>query len=338
MRAITIEQPGGPEALTVSEVPVPGCPPGNVLVKVAAAGVNRADVMQRQGLYNPPAGATDIPGLEVAGTIAELGEGVSGSRWSVGDRVAALLTGGGYAEYVPVPEDQLLAVPDNISLTEAAALPEVLSTVFSNVFQAARLTAGEWLLIHGGGSGIGTAAIQLAKAAGAQVMVTVGSQRKAEAVLELGADAAIVYKDEDFVERAKEISGGPGANVILDVIGAKYLDRNLDALADDGRLTIIGMQGGTKAELNLGKLVPRRLAVMGSTLRARPQAQKAGIVEAVAEDVWPLVASGAVKPVIYEVVKFEDAGRAHSLLEDGSSIGKVVLAVSPIIGEEPDGS
>ncbi|MYM20323.1 zinc-binding dehydrogenase [Brevibacterium sp. 5221] len=334
MRAITIAEPGGPEVLAAAERPVPTCPPGSVLVRVAAVGVNRADILQRQGHYSPPAGATDIPGLEVAGTIAELGEGVSEDRWSVGDRVAALLTGGGYAEYVDVPEGQLLAVPDSLSLTEAAALPEVLATVYSNVFQAARLRAGEWLLVHGGGSGIGTAAIQLAKTAGAQVAVTVGSARKGAAAAELGADAVIDYREEDFVERIRAITDGRGADVILDVVGAKYLQRNVDALADDGRLVIIGMQGGVKAELNIGTLMAHRRSIIGTTLRARPDEQKAAIVQAVADDVWPLVARGRVRPVVYRVVPFEEAGRAHALLEDGESIGKVVVAVSPLIGAD----
>lgn len=334
MRAITIPNPGGPEALVLDEAPAPECPPGSVLVRVHTAGVNRADVLQRQGHYDPPEGATRIPGLEVSGTIVELGSEVSG--WEVGQEVAALLTGGGYAEVVDVPAGQLLPVPENLSLQEAAALPEVLSTVHSNVFAAARLLPGEWLLAHGGGSGIGTAAIQLAKAFGAKVAVTVGSQRKADFCTELGADAVINYREEDFVERIREITAAdaeaagtrPGANVILDLIGAKYLERNVKALADDGRLMIIGLQGGVKAELNLNALMRARKSVMGTTLRARPARQKAAIVDQVRRDVWPLVADGSIRPIIHSVLPLAQAGEAQQLLENGESIGKVLLDVA----------
>lgn len=334
MRAITIPNPGGPEALVLDETPAPECPPGSVLVRVHTAGVNRADVLQRQGHYDPPEGATRIPGLEVSGTIVELGAEVSG--WEVGQEVAALLTGGGYAEVVDVPAGQLLPVPENLSLQEAAALPEVLSTVHSNVFAAAGLLPGEWLLAHGGGSGIGTAAIQLAKAFGAKVAVTVGSQRKADFCTELGADAVINYREEDFVERIREITAAdaeaagtrPGANVILDLIGAKYLERNVKALADDGRLMIIGLQGGVKAELNLNALMRARKSVMGTTLRARPARQKAAIVDQVRRDVWPLVADGSIRPIIHSVLPLAQAGEAQQLLENGESIGKVLLDVA----------
>lgn len=333
MRAITIPEPGGPEALVLADVPAPECPAGSVLVRVHTAGINRADVLQRKGHYDPPAGATRIPGLEVSGTIEHIGEGVSG--WQVGQKVAALLTGGGYAEVVDVPAGQLLAVPENLGLEEAAALPEVLCTVHSNVFASARLLPGEWLLVHGGGSGIGTAAIQLAKAFGAKVAVTVGSQRKADFCTDLGADAVINYRDEDFVERIREITADdaeragvrPGANVILDVIGAKYLERNVTALADDGRLVIIGLQGGIKAELDLNALMRRRKTVLGTTLRARPGVQKASIVGQVARDVWPLVAADTIRPIIHSVHPLADAGAAQTLLEDGTSIGKVLLRV-----------
>lgn len=336
MFAITIPNPGGPEALVLDEAPVPDLAPGSVLVKVHTAGVNRADILQRQGHYDPPEGATRIPGLEVSGTIIELGAEVTG--WEVGQHVAALLTGGGYAEIVDVPAGQLLPVPENLTLQEAAALPEVLCTVHSNVFAAARLLPGEWLLAHGGGSGIGTAAIQLAKALGAKVAVTVGSQRKADFCTELGADAVINYREEDFVERIREITAAdqeaagakPGADVILDLIGAKYLERNIRALSDDGRLMIIGLQGGVKAEINLNALMRARKSVMGTTLRARPGRQKAAIVEQVRRDVWPLVADGTIKPIIHSVLPLADAGEAQQLLENGDSIGKVLLDVEGV--------
>ena len=337
MRAITIPTPGGPEAFVLADVPAPAPGPQSVLVKVAAAGVNRADVLQRQGFYNPPAGESEIPGLEVSGTIVEVGAGVT--DWRVGDEVAALLTGGGYAEYVDVPVGQLFPLPAGLDFVQAAALPEVLSTVYSNVVMGAGLGQGEWLLVHGGGSGIGTAAIQVAKALGAQVAVTVGSERKAQFCRELGADAVINYREEDFVQRIREITAEhspvdaagqerhPGADVILDVVGAKYLQRNVDALSTDGRLAIIGLQGGVKAEINLNELMRKRRTVMGTTLRARPLHQKAQIVRLVTEDLWPLVEAGTIAPIVYDTVPLAEAGRAHTLLEDGSSIGKVILKV-----------
>lgn len=333
MRAITLTEHGGPEVLAVSEIPAPTARPGSVVVAVHTAGLNRADLLQRQGHYNPPAGANtahEVPGLEVSGTIAAVGEDVSG--WSVGDRVAALLTEGGYAEQVEVPAGQLFAVPAGFPLAEAAALPEVLCTVHSNVFTAAGLRPGEWLLIHGGGSGIGTAAIQMAKAHGAKVAVTVGSDRKGDFCRDLGADAVINYKEEDFVERIREITGsdgepGDGADVILDVVGAKYLDRNLKALALDGRLTIIGLQGGVKAEANLGLMLPRRLTVMATTLRARPAEQKAQIVEDVAE-FWRLAMTGDIKAIVDSVFPLEDTAQAHARMEAGENIGKILLSVA----------
>ncbi|WP_349827012.1 NAD(P)H-quinone oxidoreductase [Brevibacterium litoralis] len=325
MRAITIPTPGGPDALVIDEVEAPQVPAGSVLVKIHTAGINRADVLQRQGFYDPPAGATRVPGLEVSGTITELGEGVTG--WEVGQRVAALLSGGGYAEYVDVPVGQLLPVPDDMDLRDAAALPEVLCTVWSNVFMGARLQAGECLLVHGGGSGIGTAAIQLARTFGAHVAVTVGSERKAEFCRELGADAVIDYTTEDFVERIKEITDGRGADVVFDIIGAKYLERNITALALDGRLTIIGLQGGRKAEIDLGALMTQRKTVMAATLRARPGEQKAAIVQEVASTVWPRVLDGSVKPIVHTVLPLAEAGRGQAMLENGESIGKVLLAV-----------
>lgn len=329
MRAITISTPGGPEVLQVTDEPTPDIAADEVLVKVHAAGVNRADLLQRQGFYDPPAGATLIPGLEVSGTITDLGPEVSG--WQVGDRVAALLSGGGYAEAVPVPAGQLLPVPDDFDLTAAAALPEVLSTVHSNIVGQARIQAGEWLLVHGGGSGIGTAAIQIAKHLGVKIVVTVGSERKAEFCRSLGADAVINYRDEDFVERVHEIcehpDGTTGADVILDIIGAKYLKSNIKALRTDGRLVIIGMQGGVKAELNIGSLMQPRKSVAGTTLRARPKEQKISIIAEVAAQLWPAVISGYIRPIVHETMPLADAAKAHTALEDGSSIGKVLLIV-----------
>lgn len=334
MRAITLTEHGGPDVLTVSEIPAPTARPGSVVVDVHTAGLNRADLLQRQGHYNPPPGANtehEVPGLEVSGTISSLGDGVT--DWAVGDRVAALLAEGGYAEQVEVPAGQLLAVPDGFSLAEAAALPEVLCTVHSNVFTAAGLAPGEWLLVHGGGSGIGTAAIQMAKSHGAKVAVTVGSDRKGDFCRELGADAVINYKEEDFVERIREITGdgdtpGDGADVILDVVGAKYLDRNLKALAVDGRLTIIGLQGGVKAEANLGRMLPRRLTVMATTLRARPEAQKARIVADVAQTFWQEAMNGGIKATVDSEFRLADASQAHARMEAGDNIGKILLSVA----------
>lgn len=329
MRAITISSPGDPEVLQVTDEPTPDIAADEVLVRVHAAGVNRADLLQRRGFYDPPPGATTIPGLEVSGTIEKLGADVTG--WSVGDRVAALLSGGGYAEQVPVPAGQLLPVPDGFDLTEAAALPEVLSTVWSNIVGRGHVQAGEWLLVHGGGSGIGTAAIQIANQLGVKIAVTVGSERKAEFCRELGADAVINYRDEDFVERVHEIcvheDGTTGADVILDIIGAKYLERNIKALTTDGRLVIIGMQGGTKTEINLGWLMQPRKTVSATTLRARPKEQKIAIVAEVAERLWPAVTAGDIRPIIHETIPLAEASRAHQELEDEANIGKVLLIV-----------
>lgn len=329
MRAITISSPGEPEVLQVTDEPTPDIAADEVLVRVHAAGVNRADLLQRRGFYDPPPGATLIPGLEVSGTIEKLGADVTG--WSVGDRVAALLSGGGYAEYVPVPAGQLLPVPDGFDLTEAAALPEVLSTVWSNIVGRGQVQAGEWLLVHGGGSGIGTAAIQIARHLGVKIVVTVGTDKKAEFCRELGADAVINYREEDFVERVREIcthdDGSTGADVILDIIGAKYLERNIKALGTDGRLVIIGMQGGTKTEINLGWLMQPRKSVSATTLRARPKDQKIAIVAEVADRLWPAVISGDIRPIIHEAMPLTDVVRAHQTLEDGANIGKVLLIV-----------
>ena len=323
MKAITLPEFGGPEALVLTDVDTPEPRAGEVLVRVAAAGVNRADLLQRQGHYSPPPGESDVPGLEVSGTVEALGEDVS--EWSVGDEVCALLTGGGYAEYVRVPAGQVLPVPGGVSLVEAAALPEVVCTVWSNVFLTADLEPDETLLVHGGSSGIGTMAIQLARAVGARVAVTAGSAAKLEACRELGAEVLVNYREEDFVERLRESTGGHGADVILDNMGAKYLSRNVSALATSGRLVIIGMQGGTKGELDIAALMAKRAAVIGTTLRARPAAEKATIVAAVREHVWPLVASGRVRPIVQSTHPLSDAAAAHRELEAGAHIGKVLL-------------
>ncbi|KOT32544.1 NADPH:quinone oxidoreductase [Streptomyces caelestis] len=323
MYAITIPEPGGPEALVWDEVPDPVAGPGEVLVEVVAGAVNRADILQRQGFYDPPPGASPHPGLECSGRIAALGEGVSG--WAVGDEVCALLAGGGYAEKVAVPAGQLLPVPQGLTVDQAAALPEVVCTVWSNVFMVAHLRPGETLLVHGGSSGIGTMAIQLAKAVGARVAVTAGTTEKLERCAELGADILINYREQDFVAELKKATDGAGADVILDNMGAKYLDRNVQALAVNGRLAIIGMQGGAKGELNIGALLGKRAAVSATSLRARPQEEKAAIVAAVREHVWPLVAGGRVRPVIDREIPMPDAATAHRVVEESGHIGKVLL-------------
>ncbi len=325
MKAITITTPGGPEVLHLSEVPDVEAGPGEVLVKVAATAVNRADLMQRQGHYDPPPGASPYPGLECSGTVAALGEGVSG--WTVGQDVCALLSGGGYAELVAVPAGQLLPVPDGVSLVDAAALPEVTCTVWSNVFMTAALQAGETLLVHGGSSGVGTMAVQLAHQVGATVAVTAGSAEKLARCAELGADVLVNYRDEDFVAVLRAATDGRGADVILDNMGAKYLGRNVEALAPSGRLLVIGLQGGTRAELDLAALMGKRAAVISTSLRSRPAAEKATIVAAVREHVWPLVAAGKVRPVISTRLPLADAGEAHQVLADSQHIGKVLLTL-----------
>lgn len=326
MHAITIPEPGGPEALVWDEVPDPVAQEGEVLVEVVASAVNRADVLQRQGHYNPPAGASPYPGLECSGRIAALGAGVSG--WAVGDEVCALLSGGGYAEKVAVPAGQLLPVPAGLDVRQAAALPEVTCTVWSNVFMVSHLRPGETLLVHGGSSGIGTMAIQLAKAAGVKVAVTAGTKEKLDRCAELGADILINYREQDFVEEIRQATAGEGADVILDNMGAKYLDRNVQALAVNGRLAIIGMQGGVKAELNIGALLAKRAAISATSLRARPLGEKAAIVAAVREHVWPLLASGQVRPVVDRELPMRDAPAAHRLLEESGHIGKVLLVTA----------
>lgn len=323
MHAITISEPGGPENLTWTEVPDPVPGEGEVLVEVVASAVNRADIMQRQGYYDPPPGAPAYPGLECSGRIAALGPGVSG--WAVGDEVCALLSGGGYAQKVVIPAGQLLPVPEGIDLKQAAALPEVACTVWSNVFMLAHLRPGELLLVHGGSSGIGTMAIQLAKAIGARVAVTAGTKEKLDFCAELGADILINYRDQDFVAEIERATDGKGADVILDNMGAKYLGRNVETLAVNGRLMIIGMQGGTKGELNIGLLLGKRGAVSATSLRARPLSEKAAIVAAVREHVWPLIASGVVRPVVDREVPMTDAAEGHRVVEDSGHIGKVLL-------------
>ncbi|MEU0740111.1 NAD(P)H-quinone oxidoreductase [Streptomyces sp. NPDC006134] len=326
MHAITITEPGGPEVLVWDEVPDPVPGEGEVLVEVVASAVNRADIMQRQGFYDPPPGAPHHPGLECSGRIAALGPGVSG--WSVGDEVCALLGGGGYAEKVAVPAGQLLPVPEGVGLKEAAALPEVVCTVWSNVFMVAHLRPGETLLVHGGSSGIGTMAIQLAKAVGAKVAVTAGTKEKLERCAELGADILINYREQDFVTEIEQTTGGAGADVILDNMGAKYLDRNVRALAVNGRLAIIGMQGGRKGELNIGALLAKRAAISATSLRARPLEEKAAIVAAVREHVWPLLAAGHVRPVVDREMPMSEASAAHRVVEESGHIGKVLLVTS----------
>ncbi|MFD6152203.1 NAD(P)H-quinone oxidoreductase [Streptomyces sp. NPDC060243] len=323
MHAITISEPGGPDVLLWSEVDDPRPAPGEVLVEVVASAVNRADLLQRQGFYDPPPGASPYPGLEVSGRIAALGAGVSG--WAVGDEVCALLGGGGYAEKVAVPVGQLLPVPSGVDLVEAAALPEVVCTVWSNVFMVAGLRPGETLLVHGGSSGIGTMAIQLAKAVDARVAVTAGTAAKLESCRELGADILINYREQDFVAELGKATEGHGADVILDNMGAKYLDRNIQALATSGRLAIIGMQGGVKGELNLSALMNKRAAVTATSLRARPAAEKAAVVAAVREHVWPLLSSGAVKPVVDRRIPMSEAATGHRVLDESTHIGKVLL-------------
>jgi putative PIG3 family NAD(P)H quinone oxidoreductase len=285
--------------------------------------VNRADLLQRQGHYPPPAGESDVPGLEVSGVVEALGAGVD--DWALGDEVCALLSGGGYAEQVRVPAAQLLPVPRGVSLVDAAALPEVVCTVWSNVFLVANLQPGETLLVHGGSSGIGTMAIQLARQVGAHVIVTAGSAAKLDACRSLGAEVLVDYHDEDFVERVTSATRGDGADVILDIVGAKYLSRNVDALATSGRLVIIGMQGGTRAELDLGALMTKRAAVIATSLRARPVAEKATIVAAVLEHVWPLIESGRVQPVVHSRHPLVQAAAAHRELEASEHVGKILL-------------
>ena len=328
MYAVTLPSSGGPEVLTWAEVDDPVLSDGEVLVEVVASGVNRADVLQRQGSYTPPPGASQVPGLECSGRIAALGAHVT--DWRVGDEVCALLSGGGYAELVAVPAGQLLPRPDGVDLVAAAALPEVTCTVWSNVVMLAGLAADDVFLVHGGSSGIGTMAIQLAARLGARVFATAGSQAKREACRELGAEVAIDYRGEDFVARVREETDGHGADIVLDIMGAAYLARNVDLLATGGRLVVIGLQGGAKGELDLAALLRKRASVSATALRGRPvegPGGKAEIVAAVREQVWPAVAAGQVRPVVDRVLPIAQAGQAHRRLEAGEHIGKVLLAV-----------
>jgi len=328
MRAVTVSGPGGPEVLGWGEVPDPVLRPGEVLVDVVATAVNRADLLQRAGAYPPPPGASDVLGLECSGVVSEVGEGVTG--WSVGDEVCALLSGGGYAERVAVPAGQLLPRPAGVELATAAALPEVVCTVWSNVFMLAGLRRGDTFLVHGGSSGIGTMAIQLAARAGARVLTTAGTQAKLDVCRELGAEVGINYRDEDFVERVREETDGAGADVVLDNMGAKYLARNVSALAPGGRLVCIGMQGGTKAEIDLGALMRKRASVHATTLRARPATGpggKAEIVAAVRHDVWPDVERGVIRPIVDRRLPMARAAEAHRVVDASEHVGKVLLIV-----------
>jgi putative PIG3 family NAD(P)H quinone oxidoreductase len=324
VHAITVDAPGGPEAMRWTKVPDPTPAPGEVIIDVAAAGVNRADLLQREGKYPPPPGASEILGLECSGTITSVGAAIGLDR--IGERVTALLSGGGYAERVAVPIGQVMSVPAGVGLVDAAALPEVACTVWSNLDMAANLSEGEWLLVHGGGSGIGTAAIQIGRALGARVAVTAGSRAKLDACAALGAEVLIDYHEQDFVEVLRAETGGRGVNVILDNMGAAYLARNVDALARDGRLVVIGLQGGTKAELDIAALLRKNGAVIATSLRGRPASEKAAICSQVERTVWPWVHAGVVRPVIDRVLPMSEAAEAHRLLADGRVTGKVLLA------------
>ena len=325
MRAVIADGAGGPEVLSVAELPDPEAGPGEVVLDVAAAALNRADLLQRQGFYPPPPGASDIIGMECSGRVAAVGEGVTG--WSVGDEACALLAAGGYAEKVAVPVGQLMPVPAGVDLVTAAALPEVACTVWSNVFMIAGLEPDETLLVHGGAGGIGSFAIQLAHQLGATVVTTAGTAEKRAACLALGADVAVDYREQDFVEETRRATDGRGADVILDNMGAKYLDRNIDALATEGRLVIIGMQGGTKAELDINKLLRKRGAVIATALRSRPVEDKSAICASVVEHVWPLVAEGLVQPVVNGAMPLEEVAAAHALMESGEHSGKILLTL-----------
>jgi putative PIG3 family NAD(P)H quinone oxidoreductase len=325
MKAVVITEFGGPDVLQLRDVPDPVVGPGEVVIDVAATAVNRADLLQRAGHYPPPPDAPDWPGLECSGTISAVGAGVS--QWKLGDQVCALLSGGGYAERVVVPAGQLLPLPTGVDLVDAAALPEVTATVWSNVFMSAGLRPGEVFLVHGGSSGIGTMAIQLAVQVGARVAVTAGSATKLERCRELGAEITVNYREEDFVAAVRAATDGKGADVVLDNMGAAYLARNVDVLADNGRLVVIGMQGGVRAELDLGKLMSRRAAVIATTLRARPAEEKAAIVASVAEHVWPLLTSGVVRPVIHARLPLAQAADGHRMMTESQHIGKILLTV-----------
>jgi len=323
MTAIEISEPGGPEVLRPARRPVPSPGEGEILIRVAAAGVNRADCLQRKGGYAPPPGASDIPGLECAGTVAALGPGVAG--WRIGDEVCALLTGGGYAEYVAVPAPQCLPIPAGLGMAEAGSMTETAFTVWTTVFERSRLQPGESFLVHGGSSGIGTMAIQLARQFGARVFATAGSAEKCAACAELGAERAINYREEDFVVIVKEATEGRGVDVILDMVGGDYIQRNLSAMALEGRLVYIAFLGGAKAEVNFAPMLMKRLTITGATLRARPVAEKGAIAAALHEKVWPLFADGTVRVVLHKTFPLAEAGAAHTLMESSAHIGKIVL-------------
>ena len=325
MICVEITAPGGPEVIKTVERPDPVAGPGEVLIRVAAAGINRPDVLQRRGAYPPPRGASDIPGLEVSGAIVAVGEGVDG--WRVGDSVCALVSGGGYASMCVAPAPQCLRVPAAIDLVAASGIPETFFTVWTNVFDRGHLQAGETALFHGGSSGIGTTAIQLARARGASVIVTVGSDEKARACEALGARRAINYRSEDFVQAVRELTGGRGVDLILDIMGGSYLSRNLAALAVDGRLVQIGLMGGETASIDLRSVIGRRLTITGSTLRPRSIDEKGQIAAALAREVWPLLEAGVVKPILYKSFPLTEAAAAHRLMESSEHIGKIVLTV-----------
>ncbi|MEO3404284.1 NAD(P)H-quinone oxidoreductase [Mucilaginibacter sp. CAU 1740] len=324
MKAIVITQPGGPEVLQLAERPTPQCQPNEVLIKVFAAGINRPDVFQRKGNYPPPPGApADIPGLEVAGVITEVGEIVT--RWKIGDKVCALVIGGGYAEYCPAPEGQCLPIPENLSYVEAASLPETFFTVWSNVFDRGKLQPGESLLVHGGSSGIGVTAIQMAKALGSKVYITAGSDTKCSFCEQLGADKAINYKTADFEEEIKKLTNGKGVNVILDMIGGDYMPGNIDSLAVEGRLIMINAMKGREVQLDLGKVMAKRLIITGSMLRSREIEFKATIAQNLEQKIWPLLSNGKIKPIIYKTFDAKDAAATHQLMESSEHTGKIVL-------------
>ena len=326
MRAIEITRPGGPEVLQLAERPDVVAGPGECLIRVAASGINRPDVLQRKGAYPPPPGASDLPGLEVAGEIvAGDAQALAAQGLAVGDKVCALANGGGYAELCAVPVGQCLPVPAGWTMAQAASLPETCFTVWANVFDRAGLQPGETLLIHGGSSGIGVTAIQMARALGARVFVTVGSADKAEACRALGAELAINYREQDFVEEARAATGGRGVDVILDMVAGDYIGRGVQALAEDGRLALIAVQGGVKSEIDAGLVLRRRLTITGSTLRPRSAAFKAGLARSLRERVWPLIAAGRIQPVIYRELPAVQAAEAHALMESNQHIGKIVL-------------
>ena len=325
MTVIAIRAPGGSEMLVPEERLVPAPGPGEILVKVAAAGVNRPDVRQRQGTYPPPKGATDIPGLEIAGEVAALGPDVK--RWKLGDKVCALVVGGGYAQYCLANEPHALPVPPAISMVEAAAIPETFFTCWQNMFMRAQVRAGDWVLVHGGTSGIGTTAIMLAKAFNAKVITTAGSAEKCEAARKLGADVAVNYKTEDFVAATKEATGGAGANLIVDIVGGDYVDKNYDAAAEQGVIAQVSFTGGPKATANFARLMAKRLTHTGSTLRPRTVAEKAAIRKDIEDKVWPLVTAGRIKPVIDSTFPLAEAAKAHARMETSQHIGKIVLTV-----------